>query len=235
MKLSVREAARLLSVTENQVYRWVDDGAIPFHRIRHQPMFSRTELLEWATARRLPLSLELFEGNGNGAAAPSLAQALEHGGIHYDLGGDTREAVLAAALERLPGIAARDRAALLPLLVARESLGSTGLGDGIAIPHVRGPVILPGSTGTVTLCFLEKPLDFKAVDGRPVHALFLLVTSTIAAHLQLLSRLSLALLDPRFKSAVIRRDKAQEILAEARRVEAAFARPVPPELAPGGR
>src|ERR1041384_8548611 len=61
VKITVREAARLLSVSESEIYRWIDEGAIPCHVVNHQPLFSRAELLEWATAHRKPLSTELFE------------------------------------------------------------------------------------------------------------------------------------------------------------------------------
>src|SRR5436190_19286319 len=53
MKLSVRQAARLLSVSESEVYRWVEEGEIPCVLVKNQPLFGRAELLEWATARRL--------------------------------------------------------------------------------------------------------------------------------------------------------------------------------------
>ena len=61
-----------------------------------------------------------------------------------------------------------DREFLYQVLLAREALGSTGIGDGIAIPHVRNPIVLHLSRPTVTLCFLEQPVDFGALDGQPV-------------------------------------------------------------------
>ena len=63
-----------------------------------------------------------------------------------------------------------------------------------------------------------------ARDGKPVHTLFLLVTPTVSVHLQMLARLAAALHDAEFKSAVLRRAPAKEILAHARRLDAAKAR-----------
>ena len=54
MKLTVRAAAVMLSVSETAIYRWVDDDEIPFVMIQHHPMFHRVELLEWAMAMELP-------------------------------------------------------------------------------------------------------------------------------------------------------------------------------------
>jgi PTS system nitrogen regulatory IIA component len=74
----------------------------------------------------------------------------------------------------------------------------------------------------VTLCFLEHPVDFGALDGKPVHALFLLVSPTVRAHLHLLSRLSAALHDPELKRLVVEQGGREEILAGFRRVEGTF-------------
>jgi len=64
-----------------------------------------------------------------------------------------------------------------------------------------------------------QPIDFGARDGKPVHTLFLLATPTVNAHLTMLARLAAALHDPEFKSSVLRRAPASEILAHARRVD----------------
>ena len=99
-----------------------------------------------------------------------------------------KHAPATAALERLEEFFAprSSRAAIL----AREALGSTGIGDGIAIPRVRNPIVLHLSRPIVTLCFLERPVDFGALDGQPVTTLFTLISPTVRAHLHLLSRLS---------------------------------------------
>ena len=117
---------------------------------------------------------------------------------------------------------------LYQVLLAREALGSTGIGDGIAIPHVRNPIVLHLSRPTVTLCFLEQPVDFGALDGQPVSTLFTLVSPTVRAHLHLLSRLAFALRHPRFKAAVQSQASREEILDALREAEAAVATPPPP-------
>src|SRR6266516_3189289 len=121
MKLNVREAARLLSVSESEVYRWVEEGEIPCVLVKNQPLFGRAELLEWATARRLPVSLELFENGDDGGSRLRLADALERGGVYRDVPGADRSAVLEAIVERLPLSEDDDRELLLQVLLARES------------------------------------------------------------------------------------------------------------------
>jgi PTS system nitrogen regulatory IIA component len=191
--------------------------------VKNQPLFGRAELLEWATARRLPVSLELFENGDEGGGTLRIADSLEHGGVFHDVPGRDRTSMLRAIVERLPLGEEDDRDLLFEVLLARESTGSSGIGDGIAIPHVRSPLVFPGTAGIVTLSYLAAPIPFDAADGKPVHTVFMLVSPTIRGHLQLLARLSAALLDPGFKAAVLRRAGRDEIIAEARRVEAVLA------------
>lgn len=140
--------------------------------------------------------------------------------IIEELKATTKRAVLAELSE----ILSRDAEGLPPgamveVLLEREKLGSTGIGDGIAIPHPRNPIVLHVDHPLVTLCFLRRPVDFSALDGKPVVALFSLISSTPKMHLHLLSRLAYVLRDPGCKAAIARRADAAAILDEVRRVE----------------
>jgi PTS system nitrogen regulatory IIA component len=215
MKLSVKDAAKMLDVTERDVYRWIRDQKIPVHQVNDQYRFHRAELLEWANARGMRVSSQHFRDD----ATPSMSEALELGGVHYDVPCTDRDSALRAVVGCVP-IDDEDREFLDDFLLARESLGSTGVGDGIAIPHVRTPIVLSVSEPSITLCFLARPVDFRSIDGRPVETVFMLVSRTIPSHLYLLSRISAALHDEGFKQAVLRRSPKEEILDQARRVEA---------------
>ena len=225
MKLTVGDAAKMLNVAEGDIYRWIREGSIPVHRVSDHYRFHRSELLEWATSRGMRVSPEEFHTpTKDGEPMPRFSEALERGGVHDDVTGTDRESVLRAIVGVMP-IEDEDRDLLYDFLLAREALGSTGIGDGIAIPHVRNPVVLHVAHPTITLCYLAKPVDFGAIDGKPVSTVFLLVSRTIRSHLYLLSRLSAALHDPAFKAAVLRRAPKDELLAEARRIEAGGSTP----------
>ena len=229
MILTVREAAKLLGTTERTVYRWISEGSIPVHKIRDQHRFNRAELLEWATANGVRVSVSDFsppESSRSITAAPDFADALARGGIHEHVEGSDRDTVLRAGVKRMP-VAEEDRELLFDVLVAREALGSTGVGDGIAIPHVRSPVVLHLTEPSITLSYLDHPVDFAAIDGKPVHIVFSIVSPTIRWHLQLLSQLSAALYDRGFRDAVMSKAPAPKVLAEAQRVEGTFAPPPP--------
>jgi len=224
MQLVVRDVARLFNVSEKTVYRWIDQGILPAYRINDQYRFNRAELLEWATSRRMNVSPEIFaEPESSAAPLPGLVDALQAGGIFYRIGGTDKESVLRAVVETLRLPEEVDRDFLLRVLLAREALESTGIGDGIAIPHVRNPVVLHVIRPMITLCFLEHAVDFGALDGKPVNTVFSLISPTVRAHLRLLSRLSFALQSPDFKAVITRQGSRDEIVAEARRVEATLA------------
>ncbi len=228
MQLTVRDVAGLLNVSEKTIYRWIREGNIPSYRINEQYRFHRAELLEWATARRIEVSAGIFEEPaGADGRMPTLSEALQAGGIVYRLTGKDKESVLVAAVDAMRLPSEVDRGKLLSVLLAREALASTGVGDGIAIPHVRSPIVLHVSEPTITLCFLERPVDFGSLDGKPIHCLFMLVSPTVRAHLHLLSRLAFALRDPAFKDLVAHQALRDDLLAELRRVEAGLIQPEP--------
>jgi nitrogen PTS system EIIA component len=213
MQLSVKDAARLLNVSEKTIYRWIKQELVPAYRINEQFRFNRAELLEWATSRRIQISPDIFlEGTQGKVPLPSLSDALRGGGVSYRVGGHDKASVLRAVVDLLNLPEEVDREFLYQVLLARETLGSTGLGDGIAIPHVRNPVVLHVSKPTVTLCFLEHPIDFRAIDGQPVTTLFTLISPSVRAHLHLLSRLGFVLRNQRFKAALERQASRDELM-----------------------
>jgi PTS system nitrogen regulatory IIA component len=221
MLLSARDAAKLLQTSERQVYQWVDAEEIPFQRIRDQVRFNRTELLEWATERRLPVSLAAFASTGDAdEKAPSLAAALRLGGVHADVVAASRDQALTAVVLLTPMPEHLDRELLTEMLIVREVTSSTAIGEGLAIPHVRHPVVAAGAPATVSVSYLRTPLPFGAPDGQPVHTIFMIVSPTVRHHLQLLARLAHALHDPGFRAALARHAPLAELAAEAGRLEA---------------
>jgi len=220
MELTVTDAARLLGVSEKKIYRWIREQTIPVHHINEQLRFHRAELLEWATARQIQISPEIFAQDRAGdAALPDLCDALRRGGVAYGVAGTDKPSVLRAVVDRLPLPEEIDREFLFSVLLAREELGSTGIGDGIAIPHVRTPIVLHVAQPTITLCFLEKPVQFGAIDDQPVHTLFTLVSPSVRVHLHILSRLASALRDSDFRAALKRKASSDELIAALARAE----------------
>jgi PTS system nitrogen regulatory IIA component len=220
MNTSVKEAARLLSVSEKTIYRWIKREIVPAYKVHESYRFNRAELLEWATSRRLGIAPEVFEEpEAEAHPLPNLSASLENGGVFYRIDGGTREKALADTVAHLRLPDDVDRDLLYRMLLARERIASTGVGNGIAIPHPRDPVPLHATRSTVTLCFLEHAADFQALDGRPVDTLFTVITPTRRAHLHLLSLLGFVLRDPDFLQVLRRQGSREEIFTALRSAE----------------
>jgi PTS system nitrogen regulatory IIA component len=225
MQLTVRDAARLLGVSEQVLERWVRKGELPAQLVDDRYRFNRIELLEWAAQRKMPVSPEILEEPGlTPRSLPALSQALRAGGIHRGLSGKDRDGLLRQMVERLPAPAAVDREFLFQMIRAREHLGSTSLGNGIAIPHPREPIVLRVDRPAVAIYLPDRPVEFGDPSGRPVHTLCLLVCPSTRLHLHLLAALAAALRDPAVAEKLAIRAPDAEILAEIERVEGAAAR-----------
>ncbi len=110
------------------------------------------------------------------------------------------------ALETLAELIANSTSGIAPEvlfshLITRERLGSTGIGEGIAIPHCR---FNTGGATLAALVTLAEPVDFDAIDGRPVDIIFALLVPENAneAHLQNLAVLAEALQNPAYQQAL---------------------------------
>jgi PTS system nitrogen regulatory IIA component len=217
--LTARDAASLLDTSERQIYRWVDEGEIPHRRVKEQVRFDRTELLEWAASRRIQVSLRGFDRDDPEAGGPSLAEALRRGGVHRELPGDDRASVLRSVVERTPLPPSSDRELVAEALLVREQSASTAIGEGVAVPHVRHPVVAPGEPCSVGVFYLSKSVPFGAPDGKPVRTVFMIVSPTVTAHLQIFARLAHALADERFAAAIARRAGLEELESEAARID----------------
>jgi PTS system nitrogen regulatory IIA component len=219
MRLSVRDVAAHLGVPESTVFRWVEKDRLPATQVDGQFRFSPAAVYEWATSRGVPIPGNLFETQSIPVAVPPLTRALRIGGVVAGLRGDDKHAVMTAAVEKLQLPPHADRGVILEMLLARERLGSTGIGAGCAIPHVRDPIVLRVQEPQITLFLLDHPIDFGAADQRPVHTLFLAITPTIQSHLLILSRLGTVLQDPEVQAAIAGRTDSDRMLAAIERVE----------------
>ena len=201
----------MLKVSETKIYRWVEDDEIPFVMIHHHPRFHRVELLEWAVAMELPVSVDLYEG-GHGQP---FSTALERGGGRTLAGG------LGDLAADLPIESTADREVLQAVISARgHELFIRRGADRILVPRARSPIICPEAPPMVMLWWCGERAGVS--DRVPVSVVFLILAPTIKQHLQLLSRLSLALHDQAFGAAVERPRAFDRAIAEARRWEQAI-------------
>jgi PTS system nitrogen regulatory IIA component len=108
---------------------------------------------------------------------------------------NSKKQVLAELAAKAADLSGLNERAILEVLLQREKLGSTGVGNGIAIPHGKLPKLakLFG-----LFARLERPVDFEALDGQAVDLVFLLLAPETAGadHLKALARVARLLRDP---------------------------------------
>jgi len=222
MQLTARDAARLLRVSEATLYRWLKTGELAASRVNDQYRLNKIDLLEFAAARNMDISPDLLAELEH-PQLPSLADAIRAGGVHRGISGTDKSSILRAVVERLPLPPTSDRELLHRVLLAREALGSTGFGNGIAIPHPRNPIVLRIPRPAVAVCYLDRPVDFEALDGNAVHTLVTVVSPSTRVHLHLLALVAASLRDPAVLKKFEARAGAEELVPEIERVEEAIA------------
>jgi len=127
--------------------------------------------------------------------------------LHSETKKEVLKELVACITKKELGIDGND---LLRVLLEREELGSTGIGDGIAIPHGKVKKI---EDLMVSFGRSLGGVDFQSMDGKPTHIIFLLIAPENSAgiHLKALARLSRLLKDSRFRKNIMEADSSQEI------------------------
>ncbi len=197
MELKIKDIVEFLQVSEKTVYRWIKEKKIPCYRINHQYRFNKSEINEWILSNKIELSASLIHLSSSDGG-DGLSRLLERGGVFSGITGGSVQEVLEHAVQKINAPPSISREDILSALLRREELMPTAIGKGIGIPHPRNPIITDIKTASVSICYLEKAVDFGALDGKPVHTLFILLTSSPKMHLEVLSKITYLCQDEAF-------------------------------------
>lgn len=218
MQLSLEELAGCLDTHPDIVLRWIRQGRIPVKRRQDLCVFNPEVLEKWAVAHHVRFTPPEEQTPPLLAEKPAgLAGAIEKGGIYYDVPGASVSEVLESAVQRMENVPTRRlKDLLLGKLLDRENMMSTGIGSGVAVPHPRSPVQSQEADEKLdeqmAVCFLARPVDWQAVDNKPVFVLFIIVSPTARQHLQLLSRISYCMRDNAFRELLSGRPDPEGLL-----------------------
>ncbi|MFQ5507144.1 MAG: PTS sugar transporter subunit IIA [Planctomycetota bacterium] len=210
--LELGDAARLLGVPEEAVERWVRKGVLPFRMVDGEARFARSEVEAWAKGLGIRVQRE-GKRAAEAASATPLLDAIARGGLVLGVRGRDRRELFEAVLSRVSlheGLAAVE---LCDRLLRREELGTTAVGDGVAIPHPRQPLGGYFQEPWAIVARLAEPMDFGALDGRPVSLLLILCSISVRKHLALLARAAHMLRDPVLRRAFDEAECLEELLA----------------------
>lgn len=219
LRMSLAAAAHLLQVSERTLLRWVDTLDVPCANENARMTFSRPELLDWANRHSMRLTADVPTDEDQEGALPQLSAAIARGGIHRGITGASVDEALAAASAAMDLPEEIDRDFFHQVLLAREDLDSTGIGEGFAVPHVRAPLVMHVEEAHVGIAFLDRPVDWHAVDHKPVDTLFVLVCPGLRSHLHLLRRIAQALHDETLRKLLLERAEDEALMARFRELE----------------
>lgn len=189
MDLAVKDVASLLNLSEDKVNRLIDEGKIPAYRMNEEYRFSLMEIETWVLQRNNADEADDPVLEKKGTQQFNLFRALHKGGVVHGIAGETKEEVIRNTLNFLKDQIQVDPEVVSRLLLSREALHSTALGNGVAIPHTR-EFVLNSQSDAVFAVFLERPIPYGALDGQPVDTLFFLFASDDKKHLSLLAKLA---------------------------------------------
>jgi len=140
-----------------------------------------------------------------------ILDVLKKEAIISDLKSADKKGVLEELSDPVSSLFNIEKENLVNILMERESLGSTGIGGGIGIPHGKLK-----NLDSLVLGFglSRRGVDFESMDGRPTHIFFLLVTpeKSTGLHLKLLARISRILKNDPFKAKLMAAGSAEEII-----------------------
>jgi nitrogen PTS system EIIA component len=143
-----------------------------------------------------------------------LKDALKESCVIADLKGGTKKEVLTELVTSLKEAGFIDDVQeAVSVILEREKLGSTGIGEGIAIPHGK-----MAGTDRILCAFgrSKEGIDYDAVDGEPAHIFFLLLAPEDSAglHIQMLSRISRILRDEVFRKHLVEQSENMDLYSE---------------------
>lgn len=213
MDLKLKDVAELLNVSEATIRRWIEEDKIPHYRLSEQVRFSRNEIEHWVLRSKESFTEQRgTEGQERlGSQHFGLLRALLKGDFHKDVPGKNKEEVIREVMKRSAKRLRLDAEVIAELLLDREKLMPTALCHGIAVPHTRD-FLLKESYDVVTLVFPEKPINFNALDGEPVHTLFFLFACDDKRHLHLLAKIAHFCNKPENRAFLLSRPNKDEFL-----------------------
>jgi PTS system nitrogen regulatory IIA component len=139
-----------------------------------------------------------------------LMDILSSKAVIINLQGETKEEIIEELVDALDDEVITERDKVLQAVLEREKIMSTGIGDGIAIPHGKSDAVvrLAAALGTQ-----NRGVDFEALDGEPAYVFFLLVSpaNVSGPHIKALARISRLLKNDEFKKKLISAGSAEEI------------------------
>jgi PTS system nitrogen regulatory IIA component len=153
-----------------------------------------------------------------------IANLIMLGGVYYDILGGTCRDIMANVIEKIQDkIIAEKKDMLLQAVMEREALVSTGMENGIALPHPRIPLLGDDEKPFVTIAFPASiPEDWETLDNSKINTIFLIVSKSPKQHLDVMSKISFLCQQEKFKKLIFARASKNKIIEAIKEAESAW-------------
>lgn len=149
----------------------------------------------------------------------NIAELIHRGGVLKNVQGSSTSEIYDNIVKMIDLPDCMTQEQVYNALCAREEILSTAVGNGIALPHARAPIMKDKEDQRICVVYLENPLDMKAPDERLVHVMFVLLTQNPQDHLKVLSTLAGLFRDTAFRKALENKASEAELIDLIREIE----------------
>jgi len=223
--LTIPDVARILKVSEKTITRMLQDGSIPGFKIANQWRFHPEDFENWLNKKRSGRDGSARRGiasmlSGELEALP-LSRLTSEELVIINLSPGSKNEVLAALTRPLidRGVIENSES-FLSGLMAREEMMSTGVGGGVALPHLRNPQDFPVERPMIVFGTSPGGIGWDALDGNPVNLFLMPVTGDEVIHLRTLAAIRKALVIDGIIELLVEAGSGKELMSTLLKIEA---------------
>jgi nitrogen PTS system EIIA component len=190
--MTIKEVAAYLKLAGRTILKMANENVIPSVKIANQWRFMKSMIDDWLISQMqvIPRNDIAQILSGPGELIP-FHKLIAEKYIIMDLQPGSKEEILIELMKPLIQEGhIDDEISYLKKLLSREEMVSTGIGMGIAIPHIRNPREYVIKRPAIVIGMCRKGTDFKAIDGDKTYVFFLICTDSETLHVQILAKLN---------------------------------------------
>jgi len=214
--MTLTEVANYLKLSEKTILKMIKNQEIPCAKIANQWRFLRPLIEDWLLAKMnvIPQNdlSRLIEEQydhvpvSRFTSVPLMTQLPENA--------DKKEALYLLTTLASEHKIITDTEKVYQKLIEREQMISTGLGNGIAIPHMRNPSSLVTNGPKIVIGLSKKGLSYASSDNQPVHLIFLILTDSELVHLRIMAKLAQMIRKKNMASKLLKAETPQKIFQQ---------------------
>jgi len=207
--LTIAEVAEYLKLSERTILRLVHRGAFPGTKVGNQWRFLRFVIDDWLLTNG---NKHLIGGTRNDSPL-LLSELIDPAYILLNVKPGKKEAILEQLVNPfVENKLIKSPNLMIQKLMNREQISSTGIGNGVAFPHIRNPRENPPKLPPIVVGICKEGIDYNAIDQIPVTLIFLLSAHRESMHLRILSRLGYFLQNESLRKSLMNVTSKEEFI-----------------------